>query len=242
VIRRTVRQRAVKKIASKQQPDGCDLCDELAGDNCLSAFLRLYQSSESKLLAETNSLGLIADISPIVPGHLLIVTKEHFLSFGQASDLVWDELDDIKRAAREILTKYYEPPFFFEHGSASDFSSNGSCISHAHIHVIPAATNILPHLSQVSPHPLCMIPVDMKSIVPRNPCDYLYYENKGGMGCIIVSPKIPLPRQFIRMSVAKEAGIPEWDWQISFTHRVSRLTNRVRLDGNENSAGLYNDY
>jgi diadenosine tetraphosphate (Ap4A) HIT family hydrolase len=212
-----------QRLPSRQHSDDdCPLCDELTDDNCLSSFLDLYPYRESKFLAETNSLVLMPDISPIVPGHLLIVTKNHLSSFCQVAHCVWGELAFIKRLAYKISSKY-APPFFFEHGSCSREPSNSACIAHAHIHVIPAAVDIVPYLSRVSRHPLSIAPIDMKSAVPRQDSDYFYYEDSLNKGCVIVAPKKPFPRQFIRMVVAKEIGIPEWDWQMCLGIRLPEI-------------------
>ena len=212
-------------VSNQHWDDDCPLCAELTDDNCLSSLLNLYQSRDSKILAETNTLVLMPDISPIVPGHSLIITKNHYFSFSEIANNVWNELSYIKRMARKILGKYSALPFLFEHGSCSGSSLGAACIAHAHIHVIPATIRVLPYLARISEYSLRMTPIKMKSAVPRKSCAYLYYEDRRSMGCVILVPNMPLPRQFIRMIVAKEARISEWDWRSCLANRITKSTN-----------------
>jgi diadenosine tetraphosphate (Ap4A) HIT family hydrolase len=193
--------------------DTCLLCGELHDRNALSSYLNLYTSCDKKILLQTKSLVLMPDISPIVPGHMLIVTKDHYLSFSTIPEYIWQELDILKKLALNILAEYQYRPFFFEHGDSSGLCQVGGCISHAHLHVIPTRVDILKHLNRLSSNGLSLKKIDMKNVVPKNGCDYLYYENHDAEGCIVVNPNKPLPHQFIRIVVAQEIGIPDWDWR-----------------------------
>lgn len=205
----------------------CILCNELANKDCLSQLLNRRQSMGSKFLAETESFALIPDISPIVPGHLLIVTKIHCLSFAEIADSAWHELEQIKAVAKKSLSNFSIPPFFFEHGSSNNITASTSCIEHAHLHVIPFnARGILAHLARFSSTPLSAVPIRMEHALPRTGSDYLYYEAQDSTGCVIVDPKKPLPHQFIRRFVAKKGEIPEWNWQVIFSNLLQEDRKR----------------
>lgn len=190
----------------------CILCDEIGEEYSLSSLLEPSKTNEAKVLAETDALILIPDISPIVPGHCLILTKDHLLNFSKIAERIWNELSQIKIMARELSAKSADSPFFFEHGSNSVSPSSTACIAHAHIHVIPYSINILPSLAEVSLKPPRIGPIDMRLALPTKDCDYLYYEDANSNGCVVVGPHKSLPHQFIRMVVAKQAGIVNWDW------------------------------
>lgn len=197
----------------------CFLCDEVIDRQGLSSLVELFPACTQHILAETAELVLLRDISPIVPGHCLIVTKVHMCSFAQAYDKLWDELAWMKQTAIDMLGRNGKSLFFFEHG-ASPMTPAVGCIAHAHLHVIPLAVDVARHLALVAPHPLEVALIDMKSTLPRNGSDYLYYEDMHAKGCIVIDPKKPLPRQFIRVVVAQEIGLTEWDWTALLIRRV----------------------
>jgi len=193
--------------------DDCLLCNELFNTNALSIQLGLCKNRDDMILFETESLILISDIRPVVPGHMLIVTKKHIPSFSWVQVNVWQELATIKKEAVDLLINHNNPPFFFEHGASTGSPLTSGCILHAHIHVIPYPINIIRYLIPISSNQPFITPIDMKTSLPDKKMDYLYYENYESHGCIVVNPKKPLPHQFIRMVVAKEAGIVDWDWR-----------------------------
>ena len=209
-------------------PDNeCLLCAEVNDHpDALSSILDLYPSQSAKILAETDSLVLIRDISPIVEGHSLVVTKKHYVSFAQAPQCVWTEMVMMKKQLSALFQPFSNAPFFFEHGSCSDSSFSASCIAHAHIHVIPTSPLPLSCLEQFSTQPLQLQPIEMVESILNDEHDYLYYENSESQGCVITKPIMPLPRQLIRMVVARQHGILQWDWIALLAKRANSRDSR----------------
>src|ERR1700678_2335133 len=89
------------------------------------------------VVAETELLVAVPSVGPLVPGWLLVIPKQHALSFGavDASNLS-ALMADIQRIAmgwRDL----FGPLAWFEHGPAEARSSAGCGIDHAHMHLVP---------------------------------------------------------------------------------------------------------
>lgn len=105
--------------------------------------------ADSSVLFTGDFLFVTPDIAPVCVGHLLVVSIEHHLSIAQAAAVVGPER--LTGELREIMRRYERSfgcsPQIFEHGSGF-FRSHpgvhdigcGSCIDHAHIHLLPAGT------------------------------------------------------------------------------------------------------
>ena len=89
---------------------------------------------------EDENVFITPDVSPIIKGHFLIVSKKHINSFGNGSEEVFLSLEK----AKQILKKYVynkKRVLFFEHGAVISHTAGG-CIDHAHLHAIPLEKNI----------------------------------------------------------------------------------------------------
>jgi len=212
--------------------DDCVFCDEITGSKALSTLIKGTAIPHESYMAETDSLVLIPDVSPIIRGHCLIVTRKHMHSFAQAEKDVWNDLSKIKQVAIDYFIPHSSRYFFFEHGASPELKTSGGCIAHAHIHLIPIAIDMLHYLIPFSNQPLSIVPIEMKSSLPSRNIDYFYYEDMNGKGCVLVDPIKPIPRQFVRMVVAKEMNLAEWDWRtVFFREEVSATSLHNRAVG-----------
>jgi diadenosine tetraphosphate (Ap4A) HIT family hydrolase len=220
----SVRRNSLNARLQNDVFDDCLLCEALDGRWNPDAVWR-DNSLHTQVIAETPHLVLMADLSPLVDGHSLIVTKSHISSFGQARGGIWEELAEIRRIAIGALVANGGRYFLFEHG-ASPVSPKVGCIAHAHIHVVPCAVDVPRHLARIATHPFRIARIEMKLAVPTDGSDYLYYEDMNGHGCTLVSPQQPLRRQYIRSVVAQELGIAEWDWTMVLANTAERMVER----------------
>lgn len=91
-------------------------------------------SNIESILYEDDNLFITFDISPLCPGHLLIVSQEHYNSFANAPLEVQHSLKQVLNAISE--NPFYEDMLFFEHGAVFP-GTGGASIDHAHMHVLP---------------------------------------------------------------------------------------------------------
>jgi diadenosine tetraphosphate (Ap4A) HIT family hydrolase len=82
-------------------------------------------------LATTERFYLLADNAPLVEGHALLITRDHYACFGAVPAAWDDEWLTLKGRVARFETERYRPAIFFEHGVF------GQSVYHAHLHVVP---------------------------------------------------------------------------------------------------------
>ena len=100
------------------------------------------QPMQELVLESTPHFQLIFDPFALVPGHLLITSKNHYGCLGEVPRELQQECDDLRKRASDLLEESFEQPVFrYEHGRAGHCIANGvssrSC-HHYHEHLLPA--------------------------------------------------------------------------------------------------------
>jgi len=86
------------------------------------------------VLLEDEHVRLIPDLFPVVPGHVLVVSREHVSCYGAASPDVLASLERVARLARDfVIDQYGVEPVLWENGGA------GQTVFHAHLHLLPVS-------------------------------------------------------------------------------------------------------
>lgn len=192
-----------------------------------------------KIIWSNNDFVIVPAKGALVEGYLLIITKEHHLCMAELSCQLLSDLSKIKSFIREILSKEFMPPIFFEHGPACQTDKGdkgGACIDHAHMHCVPFKTDILP-ISPSYPQLVKFENVvkletyeDIKYQIMRNK-SYLYYENQKMDKFLIFASSVP--SQFFRRLMAMEIGATyEWDWSV-FTFRDNVISTLRKLENSK---------
>lgn len=162
--------------------------------------------SESCILYENENLYVGVDISPLCEGHILIITKKHYLNFYETPKYIKKDvirlINKIKQVYKEV---YHQDILLFEHGSA--FSGQaGSSIDHAHLHCIPHILDI--DLGKRFPNKLnCNI---LEEYNFKNEFSYLYIATINSKTIYKVEQ---LPSQFLRSIIAEKLNSKEYLWQ-----------------------------
>lgn len=186
----------------------CPFCRELHGGQ-LPDFLD--PDIGSRILHETERFVVIPDISPLVPGHVMIVPKAHILCYGAVEAAALDEFSGIVNATRAVIKEHYGPSVVLEHGTCS-LDDVADHVSHAHLHIVPASIDIRGALANFHPTTIGGLP-DLSRWAARDE-PYIYFENCAGER--IVADRISdIKRLFFRSEIAKQLGIPDplWDWR-----------------------------
>ncbi|MDD2839846.1 MAG: HIT family protein, partial [Rickettsiales bacterium] len=71
----------------------------------------------------------------ITPGHVMIIPKHHYKALAEIDNNLVQEYLDLKNLAIEKITQAFHKPFLIEYGVF------GQTVFHAHIHIIPKASN-----------------------------------------------------------------------------------------------------
>ncbi len=206
--------------------DGSDLCDELRGQPSGTEFERTYGGHpRSRVVHSTESFALIVDLSPVVPGHLLIATRAHLLSFGQLDDRRHAEFEGLLSRVLPMFEREYGPWLLMEHGSSSD-ASEGACVRHAHVHLVPHHSGVVTAAIGDG----CRQVGDSRSrLVELAARDKQYFHLRTSSTALLLTSGVPR-RQYARRLLAEANGLhdPLWDWTITnhenflVTYRVSR--------------------
>jgi len=186
----------------------CPFCRELRSgrlpDFCNAAI-------DSRILRETDRFVVLADISPLVPGHVMIVPKAHILCYGAVEAAAQDEFSCIVNATRTILREHYGPSVILEHGTSS-LEPVADHVTHAHLHIVPADIDIRDSLVNFNTTTIASLS-DLSRWAARDE-GYVYFESCSGER-IVADQIVDIPRLFIRREIAKRVGLadPLWDWR-----------------------------
>nr|VFK24364.1 MAG: Protein similar to CwfJ C-terminus 1 [Candidatus Kentron sp. LFY] len=157
---------------------------------------------------------VIPDIAPLVEGHVLIVSVNHYPCFGAMSQEYLFETITIKHEIRRRLTRAYRAPIFFEHGPVASRKAAGVCIDHAHLHCLPAnrgfSSFIAPNHSSEQISSIIQLAEYTKSGL-----SYLFYESRDGNASVypLDSEGDDVPPQHLRHAAARAFTVPEWNWR-----------------------------
>ena len=166
---------------------------------------------DSRILHETDQFVVMADISPIVPGHVMIVPKAHILCYGAVEAAAQNEFSCIVNATRTILREHYGPSVILEHGTSS-LEPVADHVTHAHLHLVPATIDIRDSLLNFNTTTIASL--SGLSHWAASDEAYIYFESCAGER--IVADRISgIKRLFIRNEIARRIGLPDplWDWR-----------------------------
>ncbi len=218
---------------------GCTFCNEIFGLE-VNNFFKLYLEDEftkkgltSRIVAESKNFLLMPMVGPLVPGYLLLVPKNHYLSFAHMSTKLLKEAEMIKQVMQQIFSDEYTIPVIFEHGPMSKERSGGCCSDHAHLHIVAVNVDVREKIENfgLKLRKLSFFP-DVKEQVKRD-VPYLYYENQKGEKYLIDAPVIH--GQFIRKLIANEIGythLSSWrdnhqiPWMIDIVKRLRFIISK----------------
>jgi bis(5'-adenosyl)-triphosphatase len=93
------------------------------------------------IFAESTNFRAIYNIAPILPGHSLIVPKDHVRRMNELSDEEISEMIIFSRKIANKLTEIFQCSGF--NWTIQDGKSAGQTVSHLHLHLIPRHSNDL---------------------------------------------------------------------------------------------------
>jgi len=214
-------------MEAKQQNQQVDLTfiPELNQVREGSLFHKIYKGNPpDRIIHETANFAVLCDIAPLLKGHLIIVPKWPWVSFGKLPKEDWDEFIELKLQVARVLGDFYSPPMFIEHGSCSSMVSGG-CVTHAHLHAVPGPIDILPMFIEDDLEYKRID--DMRYLLELGGRDvpYLFFENTKSEMYVVELGK-PIKKQFVRIGIAKSLGIedPYWDWGVYINKSLLRTT------------------
>jgi len=206
--------------------DSCRFCNIILNhrlSECEAIQIPIYDT----LLFETESFIVIPALGALVPGYLMIVTRNHLHSMAYCSEAELIELTDVIRYLNTLIKETFAiSPILFEHGSAIGcVNKSGCCVEHAHLHIVPVN---LSEKSRIVENTSAIKIPDLQALRIYCGKPYLLYVNENNQ--YYVSSDTILPSQFMRQWVAKEIGCPlKYDWRrFEFIDNISATVELLK--------------
>lgn len=165
------------------------------------------------ILLESHNFVVVPTVGMIIPGWLLLITKQHIPNMASIPHSWHDEINDLLSRSKAMVSARFAPPFVFEHGAVpQQCQASGSCVNHAHLHLIPSF-----HIGEIEKDifSVCNFsPILGLSSLPKAlPAEsgYLYYESTVGHAYAGLAEDVP--SQLIRRIVAAHSQkSDQWNW------------------------------
>lgn len=93
--------------------------------------------SDRMYFYEDEEYSISPDLSPLVTGHLLVIPRKHYASFGELADSGF--ITKVIEKGKKLLGT--DDVLVFEHGAVIE-GEGGASIDHAHLHIMPRPTNV----------------------------------------------------------------------------------------------------
>jgi hypothetical protein len=212
----------------------CSLCAEFAGAHRENAFKELCDGLPfaSRIVEETPRFVALPAFGQLVEGYMLLCARQHILSIGASLSEpgYTKELTALLLRVQERLRLLYTSrSILFEHGAAEPGGSIGCGTDHAHLHVVPAEIDLLPHIEREDLDWRPIRSLDRLGHLASLGNAYLYYVDVSGQGWVCTVQQ-SFESQYLRKALARAVGDPQrWDWrQHPMPERVERVLASYR--------------
>ncbi|MFC4109309.1 hypothetical protein [Micromonospora zhanjiangensis] len=184
------------------------------------------------MIVDGGSLKLVADMSPLVLGHMLILPVRHYLSFGHAAKEIASEIQCFLDFVLPRYRSTFGTSLILEHGSSSDMTTR-ACITHAHWHLVP--------LDAVEVHRIVLADGfnaedlhDYSDLGRYADADAAYFYSAFDDRHVAYGGDFNTRRQYLRSAMARVLDIPDplWDYAVVVRKELLRETMRRTADWN----------
>lgn len=216
-----------------------DFIAEANGSVAGTLFEARYRGDPaSRVIARTERFAVLADLAPLCPGHVLIVPRDYFPSFGALPPAWWPEFERLLARIGRALEETFGPPSMVEHGSSSR-PRHSPCVIHAHLHLLPAPADLGADLRSRGFVPRSIDSLRELAALAARDRAYVCWGSAGGpIEVADVESGEGIPRQYLRRVLAQELGDGAWDWGVPPPPEPLRATVRdlrACLDGDRSS-------
>ena len=148
-------------------------------------------------------------IGPLVPGHVMVVSKHHFINLATMDD---SAITEYERLAAFIHTRSpYDDDGVFEveHGAVKNKGAGG-CIIHTHIHWIPQ----LGKMENIFESVLDQQRMNTTSLKKLHDLRQPYMFSRVDRSRLRFYHANDVPSQFLRRELCRALGREDWDWAV----------------------------
>lgn len=204
--------------------NNCPFC----GNNRKQFLLENGYDVQKMYFYEDTDFSISPDLSPLITGHLLVIPKRHYASFGEIEDMFM--LQRFRTISEQLLGT--NDLLLFEHGAVIE-GKGGASVDHAHIHIMPRPINMSVRL--IDDYILesgCVNASKFKASQEvlhhffKNQQPYIFYELQKQR---FAYPVHGLPHQFLRMMLQPYCQI-SYNWRITYSTDVCRNNVKKTID------------
>jgi len=174
------------------------------------------------ILHQDSGFFTVPTLGSIVPGWLLVVSKEHHICAGALNDEKIERLADSVACAQRSISKAFAEATVFEHGPHISKTPVGCGIDHLHMHVAPLPASLTETCAQLYGTVWQSISsiADLRHLHEQG-VPYIFVKEPSGT-CWWAMPPVGI-RQPLRRAIAHMVGLPEqFDYRIdSFEENIS---------------------
>jgi diadenosine tetraphosphate (Ap4A) HIT family hydrolase len=168
---------------------------------------------DTYILKETDNFVAMPSIGALMPGYLLVLPRQHLLSFGHIPATHDAELQVLLQTMeRWLMATYSASVIFFEHGPTSFTKRGGSCTDHAHLHLAPVPSHV--DLLSVMRGDFAVRQVQTMAALHdqiATGIPYLFLRHHDGTMHLCHAPDAK--SQHLRRALARQLGLHStWDW------------------------------
>lgn len=182
--------------------DRCALCDALRGDEDLGGKPRL----ENTPLLESDRFVVTSCIGPLVAGHVMVVSREHYPSLAAMGSDAIEEYEELISRVRALQLYRDGELLEAEHG-ATDADCGAACVAHTHIHLLPGFGQYGTMFDGV----LDVIYSGKNLAFPDTSRPYIFL--RGADQLTRIYDSTGMPPQLVRQTICSDTGREDWDWQ-----------------------------
>lgn len=166
------------------------------------------------ILYESKNFFVIPGLGAFFDGYVMIVPKEHVMSFAELSEHKYEEFLQVLNDIRFILESVYNKKIFvFECGSGKNGGGkHATSIVHAHIHMAPTDMPVLERVQKSGLYPAL---IDQRDLRKYGEYPYMLYIDQEENWYIVSDPDTYFPRQHPRQVLADYMNLEkgEYNWR-----------------------------
>lgn len=170
-----------------------------------------YESIKEDVLWESKNFFVKVGVGILSPGHVMLITKKHFICFAELPESLHEELLTLKERITDKINSSFSKPIIYEHGIYSQ------SVKHAHIHFVPSESEFhkIKSIKEAFNYLESMQVDDIFEIkdIYRKEMSYFYLE-ENGYKWIFHTKGLPHKKYDFRKEFAKLTGLHGLsDWQ-----------------------------
>ena len=178
-----------------------------------------------EVITQSGHFVVVPALGALVEGYVLVVSMLHDTCVAHLSDARLTELQSLLGEVRTIVSQQYGGVIVFEHGPALPLSSGGSCIDHAHLHVVPTEIRVD---SLLAPQLRFVEMGDLSELRRFRRAGRPYVALQTQEGHLYCADATGVGSQFMRRLLAQQLGRPdECDYAVFPEYANMRATLRT---------------